>query len=132
MQFQVNAAGKRIYPSEFKKKVLDELRGGATPHELGRKYGIPIQNILNWRKSEELAVLGKGKAATKDEETVPVSEYKKALEEIKNLRRSLVNMTVDRDILKEAHDIAVKKKWALRGNEWVTFDSFRESRAISG
>ena len=31
---------------------------------------------------------------------VPVSEYKKALEEIKNLRRSLVNATLDRDILK--------------------------------
>ena len=42
-----------------------------------------------------------------------MSEYKKALEEIKNLGRSLVNMTVDRDILKEAHDIAVKKKWIL-------------------
>lgn len=111
MQFQVNAAGKRIYPSEFKKKVLDELRGGATPHELGRKHGIPIQNVLNWRKAEEVAVLGKGKSVGKDEEMVPVSEYKKALEEIKNLRRSLVNMTVDRDILKEAHDIAVKKKW---------------------
>lgn len=109
MEFQVNAAGKRIYPSEFKKKVLEELRSGATPHELGRRHSIPIQNILNWRKLEESAVLGKDRS--KDEATVPFSEYKKAQEEIKNLRRSLVNMTVDRDILKEAHDIAVKKKW---------------------
>lgn len=109
MQFQINAAGRRIYPPEFKTKVLAELRGGATPHELGRKHGIPIHNILYWRRAEEAAVLGKGKEATS--EMVPVSEYKKALEEIKNLRRSLVNMTVDRDILKEAHDIAVKKKW---------------------
>lgn len=112
MQFQVNAAGKRIYPSEFKKQVLDELRGGSTPHELGRKHGIPIQNILNWRQAEERAVLGKDKSSP-TEPMVPVSEYRKALDEIKNLRRSLVNMTVDRDILKEAHDIAVKKKWIL-------------------
>jgi len=111
MQFEVNAAGKRIYPSEFKKKVLDELRGGTTPHELGRRYGIPIQNVLNWKKSEEVAVLGKAKGSSKDEEMIPISEYKKALEEIKNLRRSLVNMTVDRDILKEANEIAIKKKW---------------------
>jgi transposase-like protein len=112
MQFQINAAGKRIYPSEFKRKVLDDLRGGATVHELGRRHGIPIQNIVNWKRSEDLAVLGKGREAKADE-TVPVTEYKKALEEIRNLRRSLVNMTVDRDILKEAHEIAVKKKWIL-------------------
>jgi transposase-like protein len=112
MQFQVNAAGKRIYPSEFKAKVLTELRGGATAHELGRRYGIPIQNILNWKAREQSAVTGSSKGV-KEEETVSLAEYKKAVEEIKNLRRSLVNMTVDRDILKEAHDIAVKKKWIL-------------------
>ena len=50
MEFQVNAAGKRIYPSEFKKKVLDELRAGATVHEIGRRYQIPIQNIFPLEK----------------------------------------------------------------------------------
>jgi transposase-like protein len=110
MQFQVNAAGKRIYPSEFKQKVLAELHAGQTAHAIGRQYGVPIQSILNWKKTAELAVLGKGRDP-KEEEMVPLAEYKKALEEIKNLRRSLVNATLDRDILKEAHDIAVKKKW---------------------
>lgn len=112
MEFQVNAAGKRIYPSEFKLRVLEELRAGNTVAELGRRHGIPIHNILYWRQSQEKAVMGKSKESA-SEDQVPVSEYKKALEEIKNLRRSLVNMTVDRDILKEAHDIAVKKKWIL-------------------
>lgn len=112
MQFQVNAAGKRIYPFEFKWKVLEELHEGATSHELGRRYSIPIQNIVNWKRSADVAVLGKGREAT-PEESVPLAEYKRALEEIKNLRRSLVNATLDRDILKEAHEIAVKKKWFL-------------------
>ena len=110
MQFQINAAGKRIFPSEFKTKILEELRAGATSHELGRKYGIGTQNIIHWKKLEQSAVMGKSNEP-KTEETVLLSEYKKALEEIKNLRRSLVNATLDRDILKEAHDIAVKKKW---------------------
>jgi transposase-like protein len=110
MQFKVNAAGKRVFPSEFKTKVLEELRAGATAHELGRKYGIGTQNIIQWKKAEQSAVMGKSHEP-KAEETVPLAEYKKALEEIKNLRRSLVNATLDRDILKEAHDIAVKKKW---------------------
>jgi transposase-like protein len=107
MQFEVNAMGHKVYPNSFKKQVLDELRAGATAAELGRRYGVPIQNIVKWKKKEQEAVVG----AEPSEETVSLSEYKKALEEIKNLRRSLVNMTVDRDILKEAHDIAVKKKW---------------------
>jgi len=59
MQFQVNTAGKRVFPSEFKTKVLEELRGGATTHELGRKYGIGTQNIIHWKKHEQSAVLGK-------------------------------------------------------------------------
>jgi transposase-like protein len=110
MQFQVNAAGKRIFPSEFKKQILDELREGSTAAELGRKHGIPIHNILYWKQAEAKAVSGNSKVPS-PEEQIPVSEYKKALEEIKNLKRSLVNMTVDRDILKEAVDIASKKKW---------------------
>ena len=112
MQFQVNAAGKRIYPTEFKGQVLAELKAGSTAAELGRRYGVPIHNIFYWRQSAEQAVSGKTKEPL-PEETVPASEHKKALEEIKNLRRSLVNRTVDRDVLKEAHDIAVKKKWIL-------------------
>ena len=109
MTFQVNTAGRRIYPSEVKQAVLSDLREGNTAAEVSRKHGIPIQNIFKWRQLAERAVLRK--TAEPGEETVPVTEYKKALEEIKNLRRSLVNMTIDRDILKEAHDIAVKKKW---------------------
>ena len=112
MEFQVNAAGKRIYPSEFKKQVLEDLRSGKTAAELGRKHGVPIHNILYWKQAEEKAVMGKSKESA-TEEQVPLSEYKKILEENKNLRRSLANMTVDRDILKEGHEIAVKKKWIL-------------------
>ena len=40
MQFQINAAGKRIFPSKFKTKVLEELRAGATAHALGRKLRL--------------------------------------------------------------------------------------------
>ena len=104
--FRVNAAGKRIFPtSEFKTKVLDELRAGATSHELGRKYGIGIQNIIHWKRVEQSAVHREEATSRRLTTPVPLAEYKKALEEIKNLRRSLVNATLDRDILKEAHDI---------------------------
>ena len=112
MEFQVNAAGKRIYPSEFKKQILEDLRTGKTAAELGRKHGVPILYILYWKQAEEKAVTGKSKEPA-PEEQVPLSEYKKILEQNKNLRRSLANMTVDRDILKQGHEIAVIKKWIL-------------------
>lgn len=109
-QFQVNAAGKRIYTSEFKRKILAEVAAGASAAQVARQYQIPMQNILNWKKSQELAVLGKGKEAS-PEQSVPLSEYKKLLEENQRLKKSLVNATIDRDILKDAVEIASKKKW---------------------
>lgn len=72
MQFQVNAAGKKIYPSEFKRQVLEELRGGNTAAELGRRHGVPIHNILYWKHSEEKAVMGKSREPA-TEEQVPLS-----------------------------------------------------------
>ena len=109
-QFPVNAAGKKIYPTEFKKKVLEELKAGATAPELARKYGMAMQNILYWKHSAEKAVTGKTKEPT-PEQTVPATEYKRVLEENKVLRKALANAALDRDILKEAVDIATKKKW---------------------
>lgn len=109
-QFPVNAAGKRIFPTEFKKKVLEELLAGKTAHELSRKHGVSMQNIFYWKQSQERTVLGKTKEHT-PEATIPVSEYKRLIEENKNLRKALANTALDRDILKEAVDIATKKKW---------------------
>jgi transposase-like protein len=112
MEFQINAAGRRVYPSEFKKKILEEIRTGVTAHELSRKYEIPIQNVLYWKKAQDEAVFGKNlKQEPAVTESVPVAEYRRILEENKNLRKSLANMTMDRDILKDAVDIASKKKW---------------------
>jgi transposase-like protein len=109
-QFPVNAAGKKIYPTEFKKKMLEELKAGATAAELSRKHGVSMQNILYWKQAAEKAVTGKTKEPT-SEQTVPATEYKRILEENKVLRKALANAALDRDILKEAVDIATKKKW---------------------
>jgi transposase-like protein len=117
MEFQVNAAGKRIFPPEFKKRVLEELSQGATVPELARKYDIQVNNIFHWRKSQQLAAftgrpsVSQTQSAQILQEMVPLEEYRRLMEENKNLRRSLANMTMDRDILKEAVDIAAKKKW---------------------
>lgn len=109
MEFRTKIDGTKIYTNEFKKQIMEELAAGHSHAELARKYGIPSQNILKWKK--KLDLVQNGGAMQTVEPTIPLAEFKKLLEENKQLKRSLANMTVDRDILKEAVDIATKKKW---------------------
>ena len=116
MEFQLNAAGKRVIPGDFKKQVLKELSDGATTAELARRYQVPIQNIIRWRRNEITASEVKFKkqivkSPQAVNETELLAEYRRVVDENKKLRRSLANMTMDRDILKDAVDIAAKKKW---------------------
>jgi len=103
-----NNAGKRIFSSQFKQKIIAEVEAGSTVGEVARKYGIVMQNIHRWMRLARNASDGALKA---NEDMVPVSELKKAQEEIKQLRQALGKMTLDRDILKDAVEIAAKKKW---------------------
>jgi transposase-like protein len=114
-QFAVKSNGKKIYPTQFKDRVIAEMKSGkVSPAELARRYGMPIQNIHRWvRKARQ----GEDKSyAGADPETmIPVSEAKRIAAEyevqIRQLKKSLANMTLDRDILKDAVEIASKKKW---------------------
>ena len=40
------ANGRRVYPNNFKLKVVDDCRNGLTAAEAARKYQILIQNIV--------------------------------------------------------------------------------------
>lgn len=110
------ADGTRVYTSSFKQMVLGECASGATAAELARKYQIPMQNIIKWKKQTKKI------QDPKVEESVSSRDYGEAVNEIKRLQvevkrlsKSLSNMTVDRDILKDAVDYASKKKWILPG-----------------
>jgi transposase-like protein len=105
MEFKMNSGGRRIYPSEFKKQILDEVRQGETAASLGRKYGIPIHNILYWKQAEERALTGQSKSS-KAEEQIPISEYKRLLEENKNLKYGR-----GPGYLERGRRYRVKKKW---------------------
>ena len=108
MEIRVSANGKRLVSREQKKVIVRELASGSTGPELSRKYGIPIQTIYKWKRDPELMsklVVEPGA------QVVSLDEFKTALAEVKQLRQALGKMTLDRDILKEAVDIATKKEW---------------------
>lgn len=114
MEFQLAKDGRRIYTREFRAQVVGEAEAGVSAAELGRRYGIPTLSIFKWKakhRKSQMRELDADAPLAERRDFVPLSEYRKLQDDIKNLKRSLVNMTLDRDILKEAVDIATKKKW---------------------
>ena len=104
--------GTRVYPASFKQSVVAECLAGATSAEVARKHQIPMQNIVKWRmqiKKIKDPVIEKQIPASVHAEAI--DEIKRLQNEIKKLSKSLSNMAVDRDILKDAVDYASKKKW---------------------
>ena len=107
MKIRVSATGKKLVSRKQKAEIVRELASGITGPELSRKYGIPIQSIYKWNRDPEL----RGEVSAPTAPVVSLEDFKNALAEIKQLRQALGKMTLDRDILKEAVDIATKKKW---------------------
>lgn len=108
MDFKVTSSGKKLFSLEAKRKILAELDKGKSPADISREYGVPIRYFQAWRES---FARGGTTGLSTGEEVVPVSEYKKLNEQIKQLQRALGKMTLERDVLKDAVDIATKKKW---------------------
>lgn len=79
---------------------------------VARKHQISMQNILKWRwKINKLHEPKVEKSISMSFQSEAIDEIKRLQSEIKKLSKSLSNMTVDRDILKEAINYASKKKW---------------------
>jgi len=105
---QFTQEGRKRYSADLKRKVVNEIESGLSTGEASRKYDVPIAYLYRWIR----LVKGAGrKALRSNEEVVCASEYRKIFEENKKLKQALGKMTLERDILQEAVDIASKKKW---------------------
>lgn len=115
MQFEVRSDGKKIFPSQLKEQLLKEVEAGESLSQVARRHGVPVHYLARWRRTEkenhEKALVKAGAHPGQPEPAVPLSEYRRLIEENRNLKRSLADMTMDRDILKDAVAIASKKKW---------------------
>jgi len=107
LEVRRTANGKRLFSVSQKKEILSELER-CTPQEVSRKYEVPVQYLYRWRKQY---VEGGERALRTSEPVIAISELKKAQEEIKRLQRALGKMTMERDILQDAVEIAREKKW---------------------
>jgi transposase-like protein len=53
MEVQVGPDGRKVWPTELKKRVLSLLDAGRPPAEVSRECQVPIQNIHRWRHEQK-------------------------------------------------------------------------------
>lgn len=112
MEVRRSLNGKRLWTAEQKRAILAEMEQGFTPAEVARRHDIQLQYLYRWRRRFQD---GGEVALRSDEAVVPVSEVKRLESEKKALQQALGEMTMERNILRDAVEVGRKKKWILGG-----------------
>lgn len=95
------------YSAEFREQIIELARGGRTPTELSSEFGVSSQAIRNWLRPHGLVASPPGRppalgssAATASAAAAPLTAAER--EELARLRRELVRVKMERDILAKA------------------------------
>ena len=97
----ITSVERRRWWSVFEKKAIIEetYENGKSVSYVARKHGISGSQLFLWRrKMEEGALVG----VSCQENVIPETEHKQALERIKRLERLLGQKTEEVEILKES------------------------------
>ena len=78
---------------------------------VARQEGVSANLLFQWRKLERQGALA---AVSAGEAVVPASELAAARAEIAKLQRILGKKTLENEILREAVEFSVEKKWIAR------------------
>jgi transposase len=84
-------AKKRVYPPEFRAKIVELIRSGKNANAVAREYEISRQSIINWLKQDDLDAGRRTDGMTSAE----------SIENAK-LRKRVKELEIERDILKKA------------------------------
>ena len=107
--------GKVRATDEEKRAILDLINSGAPIAEVARSHGLAIQTLVKWRRGDVKRAMRFEKREIPDLNSGDVNEMqaeiRRLVEENQKLRKTIGNVAYDRDILQEAYNIAVKKKW---------------------
>ena len=85
--------GKRhhAYPPEFRRQMIELIRSGRTPEELGQEFEPSSQTIRNWVQQAELSSGQRSDGLTTAEQ-----------DELRRLRRENRRLKQEREILSKA------------------------------
>ena len=87
------------YPAEFKQQMVELVRAGRTPAELGREFKCSAQSIATW-VARDAADKRAPQRATRSREREVLSSAER--EELARLRRENRQLKLERDILAKA------------------------------
>ena len=79
------------YPPEFRQQMIELVKAGRTPEELGREFEPTAQTIHNWVKQVDIDVGVRSDGLTTEER-----------DELRRLRRENKQLRIEREILKKA------------------------------
>lgn len=85
------ARGKKTYPAEFKRRMVELVRAGRSPEELGKEFEPSPNTIRNWATQADV---DEGLRA----DGLSTAERK----ELRELRRKVKQLEVEREILGKA------------------------------
>ena len=91
--------------------VRRTYESGMSVSLVARQEGVSASLLFQWRKLERQGALT---AVSSGEAVVPASELAAARAEIAKLQRVLGKKTLENEILKEAVEYSVAKKWIAR------------------
>lgn len=109
---QRGSDGRRRFTPEFKREQMARLaRGEVTLSELSREIQVNPTVVRRWK---HLIERGSETAVAANEDVVPASEVRAAMQRIKELERALGRKTMEVEILQAARD-EVKKRPSFYG-----------------
>lgn len=82
---------RAAYPPEFRQRMVELVRSGRSPEGLAREFEPTGQTIRSWVKQADLDEGRRSDGLTTDEQT-----------EVRQLRRKVKALEMERDILKKA------------------------------
>jgi transposase len=113
--FPRKADGRRIFSTEFKRGVVQQLaKGETTLAALSCELDIQPSVIREWTRRVEA---GAKTAVSANEDVVPASALREAQQRIRELERLVGKKQMEIEILEAAREVVKKSPWLRKGSE---------------
>jgi transposase len=87
---------RKYYPTELKKRIVDEAASEGNVSAVARRYGINRSTVLGWRAEDQLGTLGSGGSPI-----ISTAEVERMANEVSKLKKMLGERELEIAILRD-------------------------------